>query len=337
MSTPQTHYDAILFHSFGGPEAMDEVMPYLQRVTAGRGVPQARLEAVATHYYARGGVSPINAQNRDIIARLTDSLARRGIHIPIVFANRNSAPFLADVVAGLEQRGARHILQFVTAGFSCYSGCRQYREDLQQVCAEQGFALQVDKIRVFHNHPRFIAAQRALLESALATLAAAGHQHPVILCSAHSIPRTMADHSAYEAQLHAAAALITADLPVSEVAVVYQSRSGNPRQPWLEPDIGDALRERAARDVRAVVVVPLGFVSDHMEVINDLDDEAAHIAATLGRFFVRIPTVAAHADFIEMISDLVTERIAGGPPAACGPLSAAPDRCPADCCLRGAP
>ena len=326
-------YDALLYVSFGGPEGPDEVMPFLRRVTAGRNVPDERLAEVAEHYHAHGGRSPINDQNRSVIAALRAALAGAGIDLPVYFGNRNSAPLLSDTLQQIEQDGHRRVLVYVTAAFSSYSGCRQYRENLADALAASGADLQIDKIRVFFNHPGFVAAQADRVRDAVAALDADDVR---LLFVTHSIPRTMARHSEYLAQ-HLEACRLVADLaaPSTPWELVFCSRSGPPHVPWLMPDVNDRLRELAqSGDGRAVVLVPIGFVSDHMEVIHDLDVEAAATAAEVGLRFTRAGTVGTHPDFVAGVVELIRERLDPGHPRAfLGPLGAWHDACPVDCCL----
>lgn len=327
----QLAYDAIMVLSFGGPEGHADVMPFLERVTAGRNIPRERLLDVAEHYHAVGGISPINAQNRDVITRLSVVLAQRGIHLPIYFGNRNWHPLVSDTVAQMRDAGITSVLTFVTSGFSSYSGCRQYREDIGAACAAYPDAPRFDKIRVYYNHPRFIAAQVALLRDGYTSSPSTGTK---VLFSAHSIPVSMARQCAYEAQLHEASRLIATAVGVDDYAVVYQSRSGAPHTPWLEPDINDAIRVAHDAGYQHIVVVPLGFMSDHMEVIHDLDHEARDTAVSLGMSFQRIPSVSQHPLFIEMIADLIAERLSGTTERMrIGDMPANPDICLTNCCL----
>ena len=349
-----TAYDAVVLVSFGGPEAPDEVMPFLERVTQGRGVPRDRLEDVSHHYLALGGVSPINDQNRALLAALRPALDRRGIDIPLAWGNRNSAPFLSDTLRDLHAAGARRVLAIVTAAYASYSGCRQYREDLGAAVAQAGTPrLQVDKVRLYYDHPGFIEPFVVGVGHALCRLAADGVPFGGvrILYTTHSIPVAMAEASgppgaiapgrggAYVAQHEAAAAAIgdgldRLGLTVPPVRLVYQSRSGSPRIPWLEPDVNDALRDAKADGAEAVILVPLGFVSDHVEVVWDLDREARETARELGLRLDRVPTPGTHPAFVEALASLVEERVRDVPVAEgpAGPDGPWPDRCPAGCC-----
>ena len=354
-----TKYDALLLVSFGGPEAPDEVMPFLERVTAGRGVPRERLEAVSHHYLALGGVSPINDQNRALRAALRKELDRRGFDLPVAWGNRNSAPYLADTLRDLHEHGARRVLAIVTAAYASYSGCRQYREDLAAALDETGLAdLAVDKVRLYFDHPGFIEPFVDGVATALARFACCDVPFDGVrlLATTHSIPQSMAEASgppgahpsgsggAYVAQHEAALDLLLAGVRARGLAtpsarLVYQSRSGSPQVPWLEPDINDALRDASADGARAVILVPLGFVSDHVEVVWDLDHEALETAEELGMQLVRVPTPGTHPAFVGGLVDLVEERLKDVPAALRRARAGDPwpDRCPPGCCanLRG--
>ena len=336
MSEPD-RYDALLFVSFGGPEAPDEVMPFLENVVEGRDVPRERLEAVAEHYVAHGGRSPINDQNRALIRALQDRFAADGPDLPIHFGNRNWDPFLVDALRDAAAAGHRRLLAFVTSAYSSYSGCRQYREDIARAIAEAGVDVEVDKVRVFFNHPGYVAAQVDRVRTALGQLPAADRAGARLVFVTHSIPLRMARHSDYAMQHYEAARLVAEQLRAggdwdAGWDLVYCSRSGPPRVPWLEPDVGDHLADLHADGHRATVVVPLGFVSDHMEVIHDLDVEAREGADDLGLAMVRAGTVGTHPDFVEAVRELVLERVEGVPARACGTLPPWHDACPVDCC-----
>src|SRR5690348_12034973 len=253
-------YDALLFLSFGGPEGPDEVMPFLENVTRGRNIPRARLKEVAEHYLHFGGVSPINGQNRALIAALEQELAAHGVDLPIYFGNRNWRPLLTDTMRQMRADGVRRALVFATAGFSCYSGCRQYREDVARAMAELGLTnddIAFDKIRVFYNHPGFVEAMAARLREALAVFPSDARADVETIFTAHSIPMAMAHGSAYVAQLRDACDLVARAAGVERWRLAYQSRSGAPQTPWLEPDILDEIDSLAAAGARSVVVVPI--------------------------------------------------------------------------------
>jgi ferrochelatase len=332
-------YDAFLLVSFGGPEGPADVIPFLQQVTAGRGVPPERLEQVAEHYYQFGGVSPINQQCRDLIAAIEKDFAVSGISLPVYWGNRNWRPFLADTLATMAADGVTRALAFVTSAYSSFSSCRQYLDDLDAARAAVGpTAPQVDKIRQYFNHPGFIQPNAAAVAQAASTLAEPGADAFDLVFTAHSIPLAMSevsgpDGGAYPAQLAEAAGLVAAELGYRRPwRLAYSSRSGPPSQPWLEPDISDCLAELAESGSRAVVACPIGFVSDHMEVRFDLDVEAARTAQRLGLAFARASTPGTDSRFVSMISDLVRERLDGAAPLALGRMGVGPDRCPPGCC-----
>jgi len=332
-------YDAFLLVSFGGPERPADVIPFLQNVTAGRNVPLARLEQVAEHYYEFGGVSPINQQCRELLAAVEKDFAARGVDLPVYWGNRNWDPYLAGTLAEMAAAGVGRALAVVTSAYSSFSSCRQYLGDIEAARREVGDnAPQVDKIRQYFNHPGFISAFAAAATQAADSLR--GDDFDLIF-TAHSIPVGMAAASgpaggAYRAQLTEAARLVAAEIGYRRPwHLAYSSRSGPPAQPWLEPDINDLLAERAAAGARAVVVVPIGFVSDHMEVKFDLDVEAAQTAHRLGLKFARAATPGTASRFVSMITDLVCERLDGSVPLALGTLGASPDSCPASCCGGG--
>ncbi len=341
-------YDAFLLLSFGGPEGPDDVLPFLENVTRGRGVPAERLAEVAEHYYAAGGVSPINGQCRDMLA----AIEAAGMDLPVYWGNRNWHPFLTDTVRRMAADGVRHAIGFVTSAYSSYSACRQYRDDIEAAVAAAGpGAPRIDKIRPYFNHPGFIEPFAASAEAALATLppdAAAGAR---LVFTAHSVPAGMAAASGsvtagtvvpggrYVAELREASRLIAertrgGSLPWD---LVFQSRSGPPSVPWLEPDVNDHLRMLAKDGVPAVVVVPVGFVSDHMEVVHDLDVEAAETAASLGLAVARAAAPGSSPRFARMVCELVAERTDGAPAQALGGFGPAAGDCPADCCRYAPP
>ncbi|MBI2681040.1 MAG: ferrochelatase [Candidatus Solibacter usitatus] len=323
-------YDAILVLSFGGPEKREDVIPFLENVLKGRNVPRERMLSVAENYYRFGGASPINSQNRALIAALETELAARGPRLPVYWGNRNWHPLLADALASMKADGVRRALAFVTSAYSSYSACRQYLDDIAGARAAVGpGAPEVDKLRAFYDHPGFIGAMIERVQAALDQLPGAA-----LLFTAHSIPIAMAQTSRYEQQLREACRLVAAGVGRAEWQLVYQSRSGPPSQPWLEPDIGDALRGLSG--TRDVVVAPIGFVSDHMEVVYDLDTVARGICQQLGIHMVRAGTVGTHPAFISMIRELVLERVEHAPPRALGTLGLSPDACAMDCCPSGA-
>jgi ferrochelatase len=339
----EREYDAVVVVSFGGPEAPDQVMPFLRNVTRGRDVPTERLEEVAEHYLARGGRSPINEQNRLLVTALETALHGAGLGLPVYWGNRNWLPMLADTVATMRADGVRRALAFVTSAFGSYSGCRQYCEDITRARAACGNVPQIHKLRLFYNHPGFIEPMVAGVRACLARSAAMDSgTSPRLLFSAHSIPLAMARRSPYERQLREAAGLITerlaAEVEGAEAPawdLVYQSRSGPSQVPWLEPDVVNHLETLGREGVRDVILVPLGFVSDHMEVIHDLDDEAAGAAAGLGMRLARSPTVGTHPSFVNMIVELIRERLAPETPRRSLGISGPwPDTCEPACCAR---
>lgn len=332
-------YDALMIMSFGGPEGMEDVMPFLDNVLRGKNVPEERKREVAHHYEIFDGVSPINAQNRQLQAALEVELERRGISMPIYLANRNWHPFVGDVVRQMQADGVRHFLALVTSGFSCYSGCRQYREDIRRALDALGpGAPTFDKIRVWYNHPLFIDVWARHWKQAFRRLPVDARGTTMTLFTAHSIPVAMAAGSAYEAQLTEASRLTAEAANIPSWRLVYQSRSGPPTQPWLEPDVGDAIREAHAQGASAVILAPIGFISDHMEVLYDLDHEAKELAKELGLPLVRASTPGTHPLFVQMLGELVLERVdPSTPKRAIGSRPPNHDVCPANCCPSGRP
>lgn len=364
MTSPRTRpsslastapYDALLLFSFGGPDGPDDVMPFLRNVTAGKGIPDARLAQVAEHYDHVGGRSPINAQNLALIDALRAELDRRGLDLPVVWGNRNWVPYTRDALLELRDRGAERVLALVTSAYSSYSGCRQYRENLaltvgsleEELGGDLGIAF--DKVHSYFNHPGFVQANVDAVVEAYGELAAGGADialAPLVFVT-HSIPDTMEEASgaarpSYRSQHLDVAAVIAERVGERLGATVawtlaYCSRSGPPHQPWLEPDVNDHLRELAATGTDAVVLSPIGFISDHMEVAYDLDTEALETARELGVTAVRAGTVGTRAPFVEGLVDLVLERAAaerGDEPERQteGDLGAWPDVCRPGCC-----
>ncbi len=330
-------YTALLLSSFGGPEGPDEVMPFLERVTAGRGVPRERLEAVSHHYLALGGVSPINAQNRELIAALEAELARRSIDLPVYWGNRNSEPFFEGTLRQLHADGHREVLALATSAYSSYSGCRQYREDIGMALeATELNDLHVRKIRPYFDLSGFTDPVAEGLAAALDRLAEQGIDPTTtaIFFTTHSVPMSMSQTSGpvelrgedeeslgiYAQQHEQAIERVISNVhsnrggAVPEWALVYQSRSGPPTMPWLEPDINDAIRGAAATGITAVIVVPIGFVSDHVEVIWDLDHEALETATELGLAFERVSTPGTDARFVSSLVDRIEESLRGEVP-----------------------
>jgi ferrochelatase len=329
------NYDAILVVSFGGPESREEVIPFLETVLRGKNIPRERLLTVAEHYYHFEGKSPINQQTRDLIAALQAELQRNGPSLPIYLGNRNWHPLLADTLRQMEKDGIRQALGFVTSAYSSYSGCRQYREDIARAQSEVGpGAPEVDKLRAFFNHPDFIEATVERVRDALGAIPADAGKNVQIVYTAHSIPLSMANTSDYVKQLQEVQTLVSAEIGHTNDVLVYQSRSGAPAQPWLEPDILDYLRRVKAENLAsAVVLAPISFLSDHMEVLYDLDVEARQLCDSLGLTISRAKTVGVHPKFVGMIRQLILERM--NPELerqAVGILGARPDICAEDCC-----
>jgi len=332
-------YDAVLVVSFGGPEGPDDVLPFLENVTRGRPVPRERLLAVAEHYQHFGGVSPINEQNRALVAALRRELATHPPALPVYLGNRNWHPYLADTIRQMRDDGVRRALALVTSAFGCYSGCRQYREDVIRALEAAGpGAPEVDKLRLFFNHPGFIEANAANLRDALDRFPADRRRVVQVIFTAHSIPMAMAHASGYEPQLLEASRLVAEATGAASWDLVYQSRSGPPHVPWLEPDICAHLESLASRGVRDVVIHPIGFLSDHMEVRYDLDTESREKAEGLGLTLVRARTVGTAPAFVAMLRELIQERMVERPERrALGTLGPSHDICPIDCCLTGQP
>lgn len=347
---PLHPYDAVLVQSFGGPEGPDEVLPFLRRVTAGRGVPDERLAEVGEHYDRVGGVSPLPALNRRLVADLSAELAQRGHSLPVVLGNRNSAPFVEDALGELAAKGAGRVVVIATSAWRSYSSCRQYREDLAGA-VEAVPGVMVDKVRPFGEHPAFAGiVARDTLAATRDAVERVGSEHVALLFITHSIPDAMDEVSgpgdgegrAYSTDQAATAAAVLAevdtvlgtDLPGG---LAFCSRSGSPHTPWLEPDVNDRLRELVDEGIRHVVVVPLGFVSDHMEVVHDLDVEAAETAAQVGLGMTRVATPGADPAFVAGLADLLLERAAearGEAPvrATWRDLDSHPSVCPLGCC-----
>jgi ferrochelatase len=337
-----TGFDAFLLLSFGGPQGPDEVLPFLRNVTAGRGIPDERLAEVAGHYQHFGGVSPITAQNEALLDELAAEFGRRGITLPLYFGNRNWHPFLADTTRRMVADGRRNVLVLTTSATGSYSGCRQYREDLQRALAglaEQPPPLRFTKLRHYFDHPGFVAANAAAVRAALARLPDEHRDSARLVFTAHSVPVSMNETSGpsgglYLAQHRATAGLVAAAVrgDGADFDLVWQSRSGPPQVPWLEPDINDHLRALAAGGTRAAVVAPTGFVSDHLEVLWDLDCEARSTAEELGLSYVRAATAGTDRAFVAGLVDLVQEQLAGRPPESLSELGICGWQCPTGCC-----
>ena len=348
-----TPYDALLVLSFGGPEKPEDVVPFLENVTRGRGIPRERLEQVGEHYFLFGGRSPINDQNRALIAEIEQDLASAGIHLPVYFGNRNWDPYLADTLERMAADDITRAAVFTTSAYSSWSSCRQYRENLFDAADQVTGAPRLDKLRQYFNHPGFIEPVVDACLEALAELHDGGDAARLVFVT-HSVPTEMAETSgppltsgtysrgAYVTQHRSAveevaAAVRQATGRAHRHDLVYCSRSGSPRTPWLEPDVNDHLEELATDGVGSVVLVPIGFVSDHMEVIYDLDTEAMATAERLGIRAVRAATPGIDPRFVGMVRDLLVERAAaerGEDPIrpAVGAIAAWPEICAAGCC-----
>jgi ferrochelatase len=327
----EQNYDAILVLSFGGPEKPDDVIPFLENVLRGRNVPRERMLEVAEHYYHFGGKSPINDQNRALIAGLEEELAGKGLRLPVYWGNRNWHPYLTETLRQMRADGVRRALAFVTSVFSSYSGCRQYLEDIERSRSEAGEgAPEIDKLRSFYNHPLFVEAEADRVRMALEHIPADQHSAARLIYTAHSVPVAMAESSDYQKQLNESCRLVSETAGVANWQLVYQSRSGAPGQPWLEPDIGEVLR--GLEPGAPVIVVPIGFISDHMEVLYDLDTEARGIAEKRGLTMIRAATVGVHPKFLGMIRELILERMGMCQPRAIGKYGPNQDDCPRDCC-----
>jgi ferrochelatase len=338
VTPPRTHplsYDAVLLVSFGGPEGPDEVVPFLENVTRGRNIPRERLERVGQHYFLFGGVSPINGACRALVAALEAELAKHGPRLPVYWGNRNWRPMLEDTVRTMADDGIRHALAVATSVFSSYSACRQYLEDIERARAVVGArAPTIEKIPPFWDHPAFIETMVENTQAALAGLGTnAAPRTTRIIFTAHSLPASMALGCDYEAQLRAASALVAARVtPALEWELAFQSRSGPPNQPWLEPDVRDRLRTLRAEGVASVVAVPIGFVADHMEVVYDLDTDARAVADEIGLTLVRATTVGSAPRFVAGLRELIACRIEGRSPPSLSPNGPRVFPCAPGCC-----
>ncbi len=329
-------YDALLVVGFGGPEKREDVIPFLENVLRGRNVPRERMLEVAEHYYHFDGVSPINAQTRAVIDALREEMANHGLELPIYWGNRNWHPLLPDAMQELARDGKRRVLALVMAAYSSYSSCRQYREDIERARQSVGeSAPRVDKIRAFFNHPDFIAANAERVCWAFQDLSTGQMDQAFLVFTAHSLPKSMADQCEYEAQLLETCRLVAeeAGIPRERYRLVYQSRSGRPQDPWLEPDVCDFLMELKQLGTPGVVIHPIGFLSDHMEVLFDLDEEARQLCEREGLFLARSATVGTHPKFIGMLRNLIEERLQNSEcRSTLGTMPACPDVCPSMCC-----
>ena len=338
MTHLKDKYQALLVLSFGGPEGPDDVIPFLRNVLRGKNVPEERMQEVSKHYDLFGGVSPINEQNRDLIAAIEEELKANGIDLPVYFGNRNWHPMLEDTLRQMKSDGVKSALSFFTSAFSSYSGCRQYRENIFE--AQQNIADGapiIDKLRMCFNHPLFIEAISDRVHQALSQIPESERSATQLLFTAHSIPNSMASGCDYETQLMEASRLVAGEIGLPNWKLVYQSRSGPPSQPWLEPDVCDFLEVLAAEKTENVVIVPIGFLSDHMEVLFDLDVEAKKECERLGINMVRAKTVGTHPKFVSMIRELILERAFSSEKRAVGNYPPCHDVCPQGCCQSGRP
>ena len=335
---PSLPYQALLLVSFGGPEGPDDVMPFLENVLRGKPVPRERMLEVAEHYQHFGGVSPINEQNRALHTALEGEFQEHKLPLKLYWGNRNWEPYLEDTLRQMKADGIQRSLAFFTSIYSSYSGCRQYRENI--IAAREAIgegAPEVHKLRMGFNHPGFIEANAACVKDAQSSLSAS-ESPPLVLFTAHSIPLAMAENCNYEKQLRDTAGLVADAAGVQHWELVFQSRSGAPHMPWLEPDVCDRIKEAAAEGHRHMVIAPIGFISDHMEVLFDLDTEAKEICDELGVEMARASTTGTHPAFVSMIRDLAEERLGlRDEKSALGDLGPWHDVCPENCCSSGRP
>ena len=334
MGDTDLEYDSVLLVSFGGPEQRADVMPFLENVVRGKNVPPDRLKEVAAHYNHFEGMSPLNEQNRALIAALEEELQTSGIDLPVYWGNRNWNPFILEALRQMRDDGKKRALAFFTSAYSSYSGCRQYLENIEKAREELGEgAPAVDKLRAFYNHPGFIEANVDRLLAALETLPKERRESARVAFSGHSIPIAMAENCDYAEQIEETARLVAEAARHERWQVVYQSRSGPPHVPWLGPDILEHLDALSQINVQDVVVAPIGFLSDNMEVIWDLDHEARDYANELGITLTRAPTVGTHPAFVSMIRELIEERLGKVTTRqALGKRGPSHDVCPPDCC-----
>ncbi len=338
VDTKAHDYDAVLVVSFGGPEGPDDVMPFLDNVLRGLSIPPSAKERIAKRYQRFGGVSPINGETRAFIAALEAELRGHDIDLPVYWGNRNWHPLLPDTLEKMQADGIKRALAHVTSTFASYSGCRKYREDLYEATAALEHPPVIDKPRLGFNHPGFIAAVVARTREALATLPASRRAETPLVFTAHSLPESMTKHAPYQAQLQEACRLVADGLEHDRWALAYQSNNASYGEPWLQPDIGEVLRRFGRNDVQDVIVMPIGFVCDHMEVVLDLDIEAQAVADEAGVNMVRAATVGAHPTYVTMVRELIQERMtANAERLSLGSLGPSHDFCPADCCLSGRP
>ena len=334
MPENELPFDALLVVSFGGPNGPDDVMPFLENVLRGKNVPRERMLEVSEHYQHFGGKSPINDQNLALIEAIKADLAANGINLPVYWGNRNWHPLFADTLEQMKKDGIKKSLAFFTSIFSCYSGCRQYRENIIEAQEQVGpDAPEVHKLRMAFNHPLYIGASADRVQKALDQIPESRRSAARVVFTAHSIPLSMAENCKYETQLNEASRLIMEAIGENPWDLVYQSRSGPPQQPWLDPDICDHIQAlHDAGGIEDMVIMPVGFVSDHMEVMFDLDTEAMDLCKELSINMVRAGSVGVHPQFVSMVSQLILERTTGAEKQAIGNMPPNWDVCPKDCC-----
>ncbi len=332
-------YDALLIVSFGGPEGPDDVMPFLENVFRGLRVTDETKQKIAARYQDFGGISPINGHTREFIAALQKLLDAEGPALPIYWGNRNWHPMLDDTLAQMSRDGIKHAAAYVTSTFSSYSGCRKYREDLFEAVRDLDNAPAIDKLRVGFNHPGFITAVADRIVEGVESLPEERRDGARLIFTAHSLPESMAASAPYVEQLFDSAASSANLAGFEDWRLVYQSNNARyGGDPWLTPDISDAIEEEAKAGRKDVIVMPIGFVCDHMEVVLDLDVDAAKRADAVGINMVRAGTVGSHPAYIGMVRDLIVERMADSRERlTMGALPPKHDFCPADCCLSGRP
>ena len=324
--------DAVILVSFGGPEGMDDVMPFLENVLRGKNVPEDRKLQVAEHYRQFGGISPINSQNRALIDALKVELGAHDIRLPVYFGNRNWHPLLPDTLKQMRDDGVTHALALVTSAYSSYSGCKQYLDNIQRAVDTVDGAVTIQKIRQYYNHPGFIEANSDRVRDAIGKLPNPTDAFSVAF-TAHSIPIAMAKTGPYAEQLGEVAGVIADQLKIADWKLVFQSRSGPPGQPWLEPDILDHIRTLKAAGCAQIVVAPIGFISDHLEVLYDLDHQAKELCDELAITMRRAGTAGLHPAAVSMFRELIEEQIMPETVRrVCGSGTAWPDVCPPDCC-----
>lgn len=328
------HYDAVLVVSFGGPEGPDDVSPFLDNVLGGRPIPPAAKARIAERYLRFGGVSPINGHTRTFVEALRASLRAADLPLPVYWGNRNWHPFLSAIVRQMAEDGIRRAVAYVTSPFGSYSSCRQYRQDVARAAADTSEPPHIDILRKCWNHPGFVTANADRVGEALLQ---AGND-AALLFTAHSLPERIASHSPYEAQLRDACSLVADAVDHVGWRLAFQSASASFREPWLQPTVGEALRAIREEGAEKVVVAPIGFVCDHMEVVLDLDIDARAEADALGLNMVRAATVGTHPAYVQMVRDLIVERMAANPKRpSMGTLGTGADFCPADCCPQNPP